>query len=316
MTEAQQQEARVGQLTIDGTLDTDQLWPGGGSDANTLQLQVREVAFDGRATRAFDGAYVVCHGEELLVLQQGEVAVRLQGVDAPELHYATAVPGGRNERYRQSLGGCSTLVLAEWLRARGGGRSVLECRVQSALESPQDAFDARGRLVADVLVGGTSVGHWLVEHGHAFPGLYDSMSVPELQALLAAAKVAREHHDPVWKKYTDELTFDPTAVLQPWPRPRDDEARLVHPKLFRRLARWYASRGDVLNLKSYLAESGELVYRTHEVLEGVRGNPEPLASFIDTRVHPSRLTREPEALVFMEAPSQLRGPGGALVEGW
>lgn len=88
-------------VRIRGTLNGSQCWPGGDSDADTLRVRVVgnavRVVEDGskreRVTRAFDGARVIGRGVHPAIDSNGFVRVRLQGVDAPELHYMPVADG-------------------------------------------------------------------------------------------------------------------------------------------------------------------------------------------------------------------------------
>src|SRR5438552_5627627 len=86
-----------GLLEMTGTIDVDQFWPAGTSDADTTKIlvDVADNAFRFRRspgdpfqiTHAFDDAVVVGKVRKPAIDQRGRVTVRLQGVDAPELHY-------------------------------------------------------------------------------------------------------------------------------------------------------------------------------------------------------------------------------------
>src|SRR5207302_11024008 len=86
----------MGLLRVKGTIDTGQFWPKGTSDADTAVILAGVDAFHFQATpggpfkttHAFEGALV--HGRQgakAPIDNQGRVRVRLQGIDAPELHY-------------------------------------------------------------------------------------------------------------------------------------------------------------------------------------------------------------------------------------
>lgn len=86
----------IGLLRVSGTIQLDQFWPSGSADADTAKIlvDVGPGAFRFRAapggtfgnTRAFDNATVVGRGRRPAI-RNGQVTVRLQGIDAPELHY-------------------------------------------------------------------------------------------------------------------------------------------------------------------------------------------------------------------------------------
>ena len=89
-----------GQLEAVGRIDLHQFWPLGESDADTTKLVVRLAPSASRfrpalgrafhVTRAFDDAIVIGKIRRPAIDAKGRVVVRLQGVDAPELHYRPA----------------------------------------------------------------------------------------------------------------------------------------------------------------------------------------------------------------------------------
>ncbi len=298
-------------LTVHGKLNTSQLWPTGSASADTLAIQVDAIQVDGRVTHVLEGAVVVADGAARPALRGSQLIVRLQGADAPELCYRG---GGPSAGFRQSLAGTAAQALAAHLQR--GGDTLLTCRALTEVRGPQDLLDRHGRLVGDLLVGSQSLGHWLLEQGLAFPALYDSMSRPELRRVLAASRSAHASHLPVWRQYTPELGFDPRAVFRPRPQPGDDDARLVLPKLFRRLARCYATRGSVERFRDFLLAGGDLVHRLGELQNGATPTPQPLAAYVSITSRARHLDLGPEELVFKEAPAELRGPDGGLITSW
>src|SRR5206468_288876 len=86
----------MGVLTIKGTLDTKQFWPDGKSDADTSKILVTvdPAAMVYRKTPGAKGknvfkVYSAAFSDKQLkkpVVKKGVITVRLQGIDAPELH--------------------------------------------------------------------------------------------------------------------------------------------------------------------------------------------------------------------------------------
>jgi hypothetical protein len=125
----------VGRLEVNGTIDLSQFWPVGSSDADTTKIIVstapgafRFLAHPGAAfqvTRAFDNAIVRGRVRKPAIDNQGRITVRLQGIDAPELHYRPSAALRRrdrtseqqriylelNEEYRQYLAETATVAL-------------------------------------------------------------------------------------------------------------------------------------------------------------------------------------------------------------
>src|SRR5919109_587443 len=89
----------MGLLRVNGTIEVAQFWPRGTSDADTAVIIVGVSAANAfqfqqtpggkfKTTHAFEGALV--HGKQgakAPIDSQGRIRVRLQGIDAPELHY-------------------------------------------------------------------------------------------------------------------------------------------------------------------------------------------------------------------------------------
>jgi len=99
--------APMGLLRVKGTIDSGQFWPKGTSDADTAVIVVAVDAFQFQAasggpfktTHAFEGALV--HGRQgakAPIDGKGRVRVRLQGIDALELHYQPSPLGKCNLR--------------------------------------------------------------------------------------------------------------------------------------------------------------------------------------------------------------------------
>src|SRR5258705_2917984 len=142
----------AGLLQMRGSIALDQFWPTGRSDADTTKilLTVSPGAIEFRknssvpfhATHAFDHAMVKGRTSKPPI-KNGQVTVRLQGIDATELHYQPS-PLSSTERkasnptklnayhlvthsYRQFLGATATKALHDFLSSTG--KSALDCRV-------------------------------------------------------------------------------------------------------------------------------------------------------------------------------------------
>jgi len=239
-----------GLLEADGTIDVAQFWPEGHSDADTAKVLVKIVA-DGvrfrenntrpfRATHFLDGATVgiPSNGKRKPAINaKGQLTIRLQGIDAPELHYqpsaleAAEFPGldkagfaAKKKQYhdakvvhpyRQLLGATTSKALHDFLA--GGGSPTLPCRVLTHVDVPNDVFDKYGRMVADIeaTIGGKTVNinQWTVRTGAAFPTFYSSMLDAEIKTLRALAKTAQSKKVGVWKHLAKTIgAFDFTLL--------------------------------------------------------------------------------------------------------
>src|SRR5947209_3081865 len=87
--------ATKGLLRVTGKLEVAQFWPSGGSDADTVIVQVTVNSFEFspdpaqtpfKVTHVFEGA-VVKGKQSKPPIHGGKITIRLQGIDATELHY-------------------------------------------------------------------------------------------------------------------------------------------------------------------------------------------------------------------------------------
>jgi endonuclease YncB( thermonuclease family) len=141
-----------GLLRVSGTIDLSQFWPVSGSDADTASVVVDAQSFEFapdatipvfRRTRVFEGAEI--RGKKLI--HSGKVIIRLQGVDAPELHFAAMIPKknltANGTKFWQLLGETATVALRAILPKTP---STSSCEVLTRIDKPGDAFDIYGRM--------------------------------------------------------------------------------------------------------------------------------------------------------------------------
>lgn len=332
----------TGLLRVEGSLDVRQFWPEGGSDADTTKVvvDIGANAFQFRlhpgtpfqVTHAFDSATVKGTGARPAI-QNGQVVIRLQGIDAPELHYrpmasskATASQKKLwkqwNHEFRQPLGEAATLALAAKLKERGAG--AIPCRVESFVDRPDDVFDTYGRLVGDVVIPGDpdlNVNMWLAVEGWAFPTFYASMSPTEIEAYSKAAQQARVGKAGVWRwlsKTVRAEDFDWNLVYRgrgATPDPGADHGKVLLPKMFRRLSTWAMSRKAKMftgTFGAYLVKHPDELHLTADFLtDGPSAAPvHKLSEFVAPN---GSFVVKPDGLVFRESSSRLVGPGGAPV---
>jgi endonuclease YncB( thermonuclease family) len=332
-----------GLLELTGHIDLSQLWPAGTSDADTSKIRVTTTgdAFrfrtspraPWRVTHAFEHATVKGRTSKAPIDKQGRVTVRLQGIDAPELHYRPAAILKRaeqtneqhelylewNEDYRQPLAESATLALRAFLEQ--ASEDPLPCVVRSNVDQPNDVFDTYGRFVGDIFVriAGKErhVNRWLVEQGWALPGLYNSMSPEEISGLIEATTSAYENDLGVWPSLADEVgKLDWKMVFRgKGAPPQPDAGGVLIPKLYRRLATWAINRRAKMvtgTFARYLAAHPDPCFVTNDFLEqGPAATVRELAEFVDTD---GTLLFWPEELVFKDAPSRLIGPDGPVVD--
>ena len=332
-----------GLLRIRGVIDLNQFWPGGSSDADTSKVKVNvgrgsfAFAADGKKfkpTTALDHAIVVGASKGPVIDAQSRVTVRLQGIDAPELHYkASALRKSRTEvtatkraaynaenktERRQYWGETATLALAQKLSTFGAG--AIRCEVYSWVDHPYELVDTYGRVVGNLHVGkrlGLDINRWLTEQGWVFPAFYSSMSEEEIQTLLAAAVKGRQQGR-AWSTLTDDTSkFKPKLVYRKG-GPIDtenDQGALIMPKLFRRqvaykmellakvfkgsFAEFLAARPDECYLTAEFLDKGLHTAPTHRLAEFMKGK---------------RFLKRPEDLVFREKFSSVVDAAGKRID--
>jgi len=311
----------MGLLIISGILRVEQVWPGGRSDADTLTVELASDAKKAftfvnsagtrRATRAFDNAEVVGqHGRNPVIKQAKnssvrKVTIRLQGIDAPELHYQPQVDGtkgtGVNHPFRQSLGETAANALHAFLS--DFDMPQIPCEVVTIVNKPSEVCDVFGRVVGNVVLamGGPriDVNQWLVREGWVLPGLYNSMLKSEINAVLAEHAAARSHKRGLFSKkiVTDKLApFDPTRVERKGPAsftPFSDLGPVNAAKFFRRQAEHHVrtalGQNVPANLRSFIAtKATDIAIKTKDFLKltgplvGKKPRPEfkQLATFL------------------------------------
>lgn len=252
----------MGLLVVRGSLRVSQFWPRGGADADTATIQVvlagskafTYVSDTGqrKPTRVFENAEVVGRqGPQRVIkhdakLNADKINVRLQGLDAPELHFQPTVKGsqGKNGKFRQSLGETCSHALLHYLSKLG--LNEIPCEVLTRVRLPADVCDVYGRVVGNVVVAvdGTRVdlNHWLIREGWALPGLYNSMTKNEVRQVQAdhAAAVQGKRGMFRGKHVTGTLAaFDKTRRYRKGPdsfKPFSDKGAVNFPKFFRRQA--------------------------------------------------------------------------------
>jgi endonuclease YncB( thermonuclease family) len=255
------EETIMGLLIISGTLRVKQFWPEGRSDADTVTVELvppakKPFVFVNDAgkrqtTHAFDNAAIEGKFGQNPVIKGSvvrKVTVRLQGVDAPELHYQPTVPGTKGKGlihpFRQSLGETCADALHDFVASFG--QAEVPCVVTTAVSRPNDVCDVFGRVVGNVVlvIGGSriDINDWLLREGWVMPGLYNSMSKAEIAAVLAGHAVAKQEKRGLLSKnvVTTKLApFDPKQLERKGPasfKPFSDKGPVNFPKFFRRQA--------------------------------------------------------------------------------
>ncbi|MBM3562390.1 MAG: thermonuclease family protein [Alphaproteobacteria bacterium] len=293
-----------GTLKAVGSLDVSQFWPTGRSDADTtkLLLDVADDSIQFRrgdqspfvTTKVFDDAVVRGRGRNKAI-RNGRLTIRLQGIDAPELHYRPAALSSSEKKglaekqieafrdllaeYRQFFGATATKALSDFLRGFG---DKIPSRAVTRVDTPNEVFDAYGRFVGDIEIDDgakvVNLNHWLVEGGWAFPTFYSSMSDAEIEAFIERAAKARDEKRGVWKLLSSKIDAFDFDLIEPRKNEvdvlDDDAGPMLFPKLFRCQANWAARRkakATRLSFQDYLATASngrpESCYETDDFLK-------------------------------------------------
>jgi endonuclease YncB( thermonuclease family) len=341
----------AGLLEVDGTIELKQFWPEGRSDADTTKVILnvgpnaikfrKDSSSRFRPTQVFNKAKV--KGKiSTSPIKNGKITIRLQGIDATELHYQPsplspkeksgvgaaklAAYKGLVHFYRQLLGATSTKALHDFLTSTG--KTVLNCRVVTQVDTPNEVFDTYGRLVGDieVTVKGQTVNlnQWLVEHGWAYPTFYSTMTNDEINTLLTLTKTARSKKTLVWKFLSKSIGPFDFNLLEPKVGDLSvlatDKGPAIFPKLYRRYTSWSARKKAQVTGQTFQAF----------LAAGSGGRPDicfELADFLTNGVHSAiphnfadfvvggkTIKFAPDSLVFKEAPSTLIGPDNKPID--
>jgi endonuclease YncB( thermonuclease family) len=329
-------------LKIEGRIALDQFWPEGASDADTtkIALTVAPGAFsydvEGQGftpTDVFEDAVALGQGRKKVISASRRITVRLQGVDAPELHYKAAAlprrddvtPALRDEynalnrkEKRQWLGESATVALADFLRGFGAGS--VPCQFYSFVETPGDVIDTYGRFVGNIMVGPAfdiDLNLWLTAEGWVYPTFYASMDDAEIQLYLDALPGARAKGR-CWAAYSRDIrSFERDLVYRGEGAAFDaaqDAGPVLMPKLFRRLVAFDLEKAVGLrrgSFKTYLKERRDGCYALADFME--QGPFAATPRTLDAFQRGPMFRLEPHELVFQEKPSTLVDGAGRRI---
>jgi endonuclease YncB( thermonuclease family) len=329
--------AETNRLEITGTLDLAQFWPKGKSDADTtkLRLAVTQDSFKVRlagqtqfqTTLAYEGAGMPGKknpdtGKAKIdaVIKNGVLTVRLQRIDAPELHYRPDAKGsdgklkgtGLIQDYRQQQAETAVVKLAKYLSSFGD--NPLPCTFTSELkasEGPGAALDKYGRFVGDIILpDGTNLNVWLLQQGLAVIALYDSMLPQEIDESIAAWQAGRTSREGIAGLYSDRFSkFDPSLVYRAAGSDIENEGarKFLHPKFYRRQTTWWAfTQVDAFegDFGDWLTQKAEVCWYLPEFRDiGKKAVKYPL---YERDFDGEGIGWEPEDFIFAESPSSIQ----------
>ncbi len=288
----------TGLLRIRGKLNVDQFWPIGTSDADTVNLIV-EVGKDSfafakggktfKTTKVFFGAISKGKGSKPVISKKNTITIRLQGIDAPELHYKAAPltaklkpSAAKREKFNaankerfQHWGETAASTLGKKVKTFGAG--AVTCEFVSFVDAPNEVTDVYGRFIGNIRLGKRfdfDVNTWLVEQGLAYPTFYNSMFKDEIETLIAAMNKGVKKKR-IFKDYaTDTNLFFPKLLYR---KPKkgmaiklqDDTGALLMPKVFRRQVSYRMQKDAGLikgTFADYLASNPEECHTTKDFL--------------------------------------------------
>jgi endonuclease YncB( thermonuclease family) len=335
-----------GKLVFSGEIDLTQFWPEdikkgnrSVSDGDTVKVKIdkksgvfvtpggqsKKVTFINDAgffhnVKKKDGTQVL--NFKPVVDAQGQIDVRLQGIDAPELHYMTQVHG--NPLYRQHCGETSTIQLFNFLKGHTTSETIM-CDVVTQVNQPNDVFDKFGRFVGDILIkvkngGSIDINHWMVENGWAFPAYYNSMTDMEIKDFNVLADRAVKSNAGIWPFFKKQmaaldksLTFDKNDPT--YSAASDKKAPIIFPKLFRRLWTFEIQGQNAFTTSGYqkflASNKNDVCCTTKEFLS--TGFPKK-APLLSTFVSPGGAIKfAPADIVFKESGTTLKDSKGKKI---
>src|SRR5262245_11948038 len=340
----------MGVLTIKGTIDVAQFWPTGKSDADTSKIlvavdpasMVYRKTPGAKAKNVFNlyRAAFIDKALKKAVMKNGIITVRMQGIDAPELHYrpqteralgslAKAQNNGVQVvfEYRQPQAETATAQLGNQLR-KMSTKQTIPCSFVTQLDDqlgPADAIDKYGRFVGDIFIGKKNINHLILEQGLAVVSMYNSLQHDEIRAYVKAWSTGKQNE--IARYYSRAvLGFDPASVYRD-PRKgaqpvSEGATRYILPKLYRRQTTWFAYHKLGKFPKDLLAflhtkDNSDRFYLTSDfVNNGNAAVQKPLSESVPDGKH---MTRKPEAMIFVEHPSALfskRGNQSKEITSW
>ena len=349
----------MGILKVKGKMELKQFWPAGKSDADTAKIIVNvtgeqfmykpdgSTAF--RPTNAFKDAFIRATGKSRpRVFKRSKwITIRLQGIDAPELHYKIYGPvktsgftatkkaafkrcNGRE--YRQYQAETSTVALARML-GRDRGVQELECEfITSHVDKPSDVCDVYGRFVGNIRVrvdgNWVDINHWLLREGYVFPSFYTSMSSAEVGAVNAEWRKGKKKALRLHSFYSARvLPFDPALQYREKGKVNAaaDRGRVILPKLYRRQCVHWINVTSKVKDESFIdfiiSKSPEdrwipitslKQYQALKTDAAKKRFSVPLVQLL----HGDVFSREPEDVAFTEKDCFLYDSAGKLISRW
>jgi endonuclease YncB( thermonuclease family) len=339
----------MGHIEIKGNINIHQFWPVGRSDADTtkINLKLNEDSFlffpGGSAkpvkTKVFlNGKVKPASGQSVNPVKYAGTArqyitLRLEGIDAPELHYRFYDPATLakyngiskfkkyNIDYRQYFSEISTRALSDMLNIYANPDGLVPAVFYSNnINKPGDVCDIYGRFVGYILINNKkiNVNEWLLSHGLVFPAFYDSALESEIDSLINIYHQAKKKQNTMLAYYSDKnLSFDFKLLFRPngKPDPSKDMGKLILPKLFRRFCCYSILHKSEITSESFddylKSKKDDKLIMTSKFRSFIQSHKkstfEGLIRISDIYKN-VKLTVDPEQIVFIEGGSDLIDP--------
>lgn len=348
----------MGTLRIHGVIDLIQFWPTGSSDADTTKIKLivgknsfeykKEGATKFTKTTVFSGATSKGQVSKEVISTSKKtglqtITVRLQGIDAPELHYkaaplkksSTVTDAKRkkfneiNEDRRQCFAETATFELAKHLKQYANAAGIINAVFETMVDEPAESVDTYGRFVGNVRVGGNhDINTWLVENGWGHPAFYTSMSKEEIETFLIAWKKGKNKKSRPGKSISKNANdFDmnllyrkpKTGVVVPFTS-GEDNGKVLMPKIYRRQVSWLMSKEAKVipastTFKAYLKKKPDQLALLDDFLTNGINSAEifSLDEFVSAE---NKVLKKPEDFVFKEKAGTLVDSKGKKIEKW
>jgi endonuclease YncB( thermonuclease family) len=218
----------TGMLEVNRTIDLTRFWRTG---ANAFRFTPRPAS-PSDVTHAFDGTQVYGNVAKGAIDQQQRIIIRLQAVDAPELHHRPTAPtldkkkptstqhtafNTASRNLRQFFSQTSTVRLFTLLSKVG--KSAINYVIRTLVDQPNYLFDTFGRFIADtfVKVGGKEqdANQWFCLNGWAFPTFHSLVTNNEIATFTQHRQKTQAMNAGIWKKASGDLApFDAQDLSQ------------------------------------------------------------------------------------------------------
>lgn len=282
----------------------------GGSDADTCKLTLNSNAIKFQSSpdsswqddiNLFDNAFSYDEetGKRIKIIDTDFdnskiIKIRLQGLDAPELHYR-AIKGttflyddklslfnSLKEAFdlRQAFGAKAANKLVGFLKVYSANEKFINAYAVSSIDKPRQLIDKFGRAICDIYVynedenNGININQWLVREGWAFPDIYDSKSNDEVTTLRKLGNDAGNQKAGMRNFLSNnllDLDYNLTLEKENAKQIIDNEnGKLNLPKFFRKQVDWKIlgnSGSKVKNLKKFISDRKTTCYKVDEFLE-------------------------------------------------